>query len=157
MNKASASTGVSKNHFVGAGVVILRDHNSNLEVLLIRRGKPPREGEWSIPGGRQELGETVRETAVREIKEETNLTISDMELVDVVDAFSTDDSGNVLIQWTLVDFRAWWKNDIARAGSDATEVKWVPVPTLSSYNLWHETIRIIEQAVAKPPRPNAGG
>ena len=150
MNDTSASANLSEKHVIGVGVVILRENENDPEVLLIRRGKPPRAGEWSIPGGRQELGETVRDTAVREIREETDLTISNLTLIDVVDTVQKDDAGNVALQWTLVDFRAWWENDTARAGSDASEARWVPIAELSSYSLWHETIRVIELAIAMP-------
>ena len=65
--------------FVGVGVVVWRGDN----VLLIQRGKPPRIGAWSLPGGAQELGETVRETAVREVREETGVEIDVTHLIDV--------------------------------------------------------------------------
>jgi 8-oxo-dGTP diphosphatase len=150
MNDTSVSAYLGENHVIGVGVVVLREADSGVEVLLIRRGKPPRIGEWSIPGGRQELGETVRETAVREIREETDLTISNLALIEVVDTFRKDDTGNVAFQWTLVDFRAWWQKGAARAGSDALEVRWVPIAELNSYDLWHETVRVIGQALAMP-------
>lgn len=70
----------------GVGVVVLRDH----EVLMIRRGRAPRRGQWSIPGGKQELGETWRETAVREVREETGVEIEILGIVDVVDAIIRD-------------------------------------------------------------------
>ena len=66
--------------FVGVGVVVLKGES----VLLIRRGRPPRLGEWSLPGGAQQLGETVAEAAIREIREETGLEIAAPELLDVV-------------------------------------------------------------------------
>ena len=64
---------------VGVGAVVFRDDRS----LLIRRGKPPRMGDWSLPGGMQEIGETVFEAAAREVQEETGVTISDIALIDV--------------------------------------------------------------------------
>ena len=154
MNDALTSASPTLTHFIGAGVVILKRGETELEVLLIRRGKAPRMGEWSIPGGRQELGETVREAAVREIKEETDLTVANLELIDVVDTFQKDSAGNVITQWTLLDFRAWWGGAPPRAGSDAAEVRWVPISELESYNLWHETSRIIAEAVHLPSAPD---
>lgn len=153
MNDSLESLSQTQTHIVGAGVVILKRGETGLEVLLIRRGKPPRMGDWSIPGGRLELGETVREAAAREIREETNLTVADLELIDVVDTFQKDTAGNVVAHWTLVDFRAWWGGDTPRAGSDAAEVRWVPIGELGSYNLWHETSRIIVEAVHLPIVP----
>lgn len=70
----------------GVGVVVLRDD----QVLMIRRGREPRMGQWSIPGGKQELGETWRETAKREIREETGVEIDVIGIVDVVDAIIRD-------------------------------------------------------------------
>ncbi len=154
MNDVPPYASPTQTHFIGAGVVILKRSETGLEVLLIRRGKAPRMGEWSIPGGRQELGETVREAAVREIKEETGLTISNLELIDVVDAFQRDSAGSVAAQWTLVDFRAWWEGGTPLAGSDAAEVRWVPISELDSYNLWRETSRIIAEAVHLPLAAN---
>ena len=89
---------------VGVGVVVDRDDH----VLLIKRGQAPRQGEWSIPGGRQELGETVRETAVREVMEETGVTIAHLRLVDVVDVVPPPEDRDGRTQWALVDFRADW-------------------------------------------------
>src|SRR6185369_16884293 len=89
---------------VGVGVVVVRPVGGTFEVLLIRRGKPPGEGIWSIPGGRLELGETVREAGAREIKEETGIAITDLTLIDVVDAFVRDGDGAVDAHWTLIDF-----------------------------------------------------
>src|SRR5262245_18487700 len=101
---------------VGAGVVILRQGGDGPEVLLIRRGKAPRMGEWSIPGGRLEPGETVREAAIREVHEETGLTVTDLRLIDVVDLIAPTH------QWVLVDFRADWTAGEAVAGGDAAAV-----------------------------------
>ncbi|MBL8645457.1 MAG: NUDIX hydrolase [Rhodospirillaceae bacterium] len=131
---------------VGVGVVIVK----GADVLLIRRGQPPREGEWSIPGGHQELGETVRETAVREVLEETGLTIANLRLVDVVDAFGKHPDGSLGTQWTLVDFRADWVSGEPKAGGDAAEAKWVPVARIGSLGLWTETVRVITAAAAMP-------
>ena len=90
---------------VGVGVVVWRGP----ELLLIQRGKPPRKGAWSLPGGMQELGETVRETAVREVREETGLEIDLTHLIDVVDTITRDEDGRVRMQYTLVDFAAEWR------------------------------------------------
>ncbi len=136
---------------IGVGAVVLRTTSAGVEVLLIRRGKPPRQGEWSIPGGRQEWGETVRETAVREIAEETGVRVANLRLLDVVDGISRANDA-VTGHWTLVDFRADWTGGDPRPGDDADDAKWVAAADLQSYGLWAETQRIIAAAIALDER-----
>jgi ADP-ribose pyrophosphatase YjhB (NUDIX family) len=128
--------------FVGIGVVILRGE----EVLLIRRAKPPRVGHWSLPGGAQELGETVNEAALREVMEETGVEIEIIGLVDVVDSIRRDGDGQVEFHYTLVDLAAEWLSGEARPGSDADGVRWVPIAEIDDLGLWSETVRIVKQA-----------
>ena len=129
---------------VGVGVVVWRD----AEFLLIQRGKLPRAGSWSLPGGMQELGETVRETAVREIREETGLEIEVTSLIDVFDTITRDDEGRVRLQYTLVDFTAEWRGGDAIAGSDAAGVTWAHPDDIDRYDLWSETARAIRISAA---------
>ncbi len=130
---------------VGVGVVAVKDGR----VLLIRRGKPPREGRWSLPGGRQRLGETVRETARRELREETGVEAAVTALLDVVDSITRDDGGAIAYHYTLVDFLAEWRAGEVRAGGDAAEVVWADPEDLAPYELWHETLRLIRLGLAK--------
>ena len=132
---------------IGVGIVVLRRGTTGYDVLLIQRRNPPRAGEWSIPGGRQEWGETVRETAAREVMEETGVRISGLRLIDVVDGISRE-RGAVTGHWTLVDFRADWIEGEPRAGDDAMDARWVPLTSLAGYGLWTETQRIIAAAAA---------
>ena len=76
---------------VGVGAVVWRDDR----FLLVRRGKPPNQGQWSLPGGAQQLGETVFEAARREVMEETALDVEVLGLVDVVDGIKADNEGRV--------------------------------------------------------------
>jgi len=124
---------------VGIGVVVIEDDR----VLLIRRGKEPRRGTWSLPGGAQELGEPVAKGAVREVKEETGLDIEVIGLLDVVDSIDTDDSGAVRFHYTLVDFVGRPVSGRIEASGDAAEVRWFDREGLSSLGLWSETERII--------------
>ena len=124
---------------VGVGVVVWKDET----VLLIQRGKPPRAGAWSLPGGRQELGETTREAGVREVLEETGIRIEIKDLIDVVDTINRDDSGRVRMQYTLVDYWAEWKSGEPTASTDAADARWVHPEDLPDYNLWDETLRVI--------------
>jgi ADP-ribose pyrophosphatase YjhB (NUDIX family) len=130
---------------VGVGVVAVKDGR----VLLIRRGKPPREGRWSLPGGRQRLGETVRETARRELREETGVEVAVTALLDVVDSITRDDDGAIAYHYTLVDFLAEWRDGEARAGGDAAEAVWADPEDLAPYELWDETLRVIGLGLAQ--------
>jgi len=130
---------------IGVGVVVFKDD----KVLLIRRGKPPREGQWSLPGGRQRLGERVAEAAEREVAEEAGLVVKVGPLIDVVDSITRDDQGRVEYHYTLVDVLAEWRSGEAVAGHDAAEVAWADPGDLAPYDLWDETRRIIGLAAAK--------
>jgi len=129
---------------VGVGVVVWRGDR----FLLIQRGKPPRRGAWSLPGGAQELGETVRETAAREIKEETGVDIEVKGLIDVFDTISRDDEGRIRLQYTLIDFTAEWRGGEPVAGDDAMGVRWVGLDEIDGYRLWKETARAIRMSAA---------
>jgi len=125
--------------FVGVGAVVLRRD----EVLLIRRAKAPRAGQWSIPGGVQRVGETIQEAARREVREETGVEIEVREIVAVVDSIGRDAAGAVEYHYTLIDVGAEWRAGEARAGDDASEVAWVRLDRLEPYGLWRETVRVI--------------
>jgi ADP-ribose pyrophosphatase YjhB (NUDIX family) len=137
------------------GVVVWRDE----EVLLVRRGGEPNRGQWSIPGGAQELGETVYAAAEREVMEETGLGIRILGLIDVVDGIRRDEEGRVSWHYTLIDLAAEWSGGDARAGDDAEAVGWFSLKDLPGLGLWDETERIIRQsaklrgmpAVTRPP------
>ena len=127
---------------VGVGVVVWKGN----KVLLIQRGKPPRAGSWSLPGGRQELGETTRQAGEREVLEETGLIVKIKGLIDVIDTIDRDDDGLVRMQYTLIDYWADWLAGEPKAASDATEAIWVHPKNLKPYKLWDKTYRIIALA-----------
>src|ERR1700730_8683370 len=103
---------------VGVGAVIINDGR----VLLVKRGHPPLAGEWSIPGGVLELGETLREAAIREAREETCLTVATADLLGVYDRMVRDDEGSTLYHFVLIDFLCRREGGEARAADDADEV-----------------------------------
>ena len=140
---------------IGVGAVVIR----HARVLLVRRAKAPRAGRWSLPGGRQRLGETLRGAAAREVREETGVEVEVTALLDVVDSITRDEAtrdeatrdqaGAIAYHYTLVDFLAEWRAGEARAGSDATEVVWADPGDLAPYDLWDETLRLIHLGMAK--------
>ena len=128
--------------FVGVGVVVLRGD----EVLLVQRGKAPNKGQWSIPGGKQRLGETVMQAVHRELLEETGVKIKQAALLDVVDVIMQDDNGKIQYHYTLVDYQAEWLSGECRSGDDADAVKWVSFDELNSVGLLEKTRDIILKA-----------
>lgn len=131
--------------FVGVGVVIFRGD----EVLLAQRGKMPRRYDWSIPGGAQELGETVFEAGMREIREETGLTVEILGLVDVVDAISRDEDGRVQFHYTLVDLVAEWRAGEAAPDDDVAALQWVRLGALDGIEMREVTREVIREAHRK--------
>ena len=122
---------------VAVGAIIW---NARGEVLLIKRARPPRQGEWSIPGGKVEAGEKLQDALKREVREETGLEI---EIVGFADVAELDEAGQ---HFVLVDFTARWISGEPRAASDAKQALWVPPEQLDRYELWSETRRIIAQS-----------
>ena len=127
---------------VGVGVVILDAD----KVLLIKRGKPPRAGTWSLPGGAQESGETLKEAALREIYEETNLKVEIIGLIDIVDSIRRDKKGDAEYHYTLIDFAARVTGGALRAGDDAIDTRWFTLQEIKKLEIWSETKRIIRMA-----------
>jgi ADP-ribose pyrophosphatase YjhB (NUDIX family) len=124
---------------VGIGVVVLHAG----KVLLIRRGRPPGEGEWSLPGGAQRLGETAEQAARRELSEETGLCVGQFHLAGTVDSIHADADGRIRYHYTILDFCALYVEGTPRAGGDAQDVIWADCGRLQDYALWDEAIRII--------------
>ncbi|MEQ1490421.1 MAG: NUDIX hydrolase [Terricaulis sp.] len=118
------------------GIVCLRGD----DVLLIRRGAPPREGEWSLPGGRIEFGERAADAALRELREETGCTGEIVGLIEVVDGLMEDR------HYVLIDYAVRWTAGEPRAGDDARDARFFAPAELGALGMWSETLRIIEAA-----------
>jgi ADP-ribose pyrophosphatase YjhB (NUDIX family) len=128
--------------WVGIGLIAFRGR----EVLLVRRGRPPRQGEWSIPGGAQRLGETAEEAARRELREETGVEVGPLSLACVVDAISRDAAGAPRFHYTIVDFCGLWRAGEPRPGDDVSAAAWFAPEALSGLGLWEEAERAIAAA-----------
>lgn len=122
------------------GVACLKDD----QVLLIRRGKAPRLGEWTLPGGRIEPGERAVEAALRELHEETGVTAQITGLIDVVDGLFPEAG----MHYVLIDYAARWLSGEPVGADDALEARFVPLDQVDSLIDWSETRRIIRQAAA---------
>jgi ADP-ribose pyrophosphatase YjhB (NUDIX family) len=132
---------------IGVGAVVLRAGARGDEVLLVLRARPPRQGQWSLPGGLQKLGETVFAAAAREVAEETALEVEVVDVVEVLDLIETDPAlGRIRYHYTLIDVLALWRAGLPVAGDDAARAAWFPVADLDRLALWSETVRVIERA-----------
>ncbi|GGG26042.1 NUDIX hydrolase [Caldovatus sediminis] len=128
--------------WVGIGVVAFRGD----AVLLVRRGKPPRDGSWSLPGGAQRLGERAEDAARRELREETGIEVGPLDLLAVVDGISRDEQGAIRFHYTIIDYCARWLSGEVRAGGDVTEVAWATPADLPRYELTEAALRVIAEA-----------
>ena len=135
------------------GVVCLRGD----EVLLIRRGRPPLEGAWSLPGGRIEPGERAADAALRELREETGVEAELVGLIDVVDGLFPDPQGGAGRHYVLVDYLALWRGGEPRAGDDAREAAFHPCTDIDRLGLWSETARVVRAGLATARRDAATG
>ncbi|MGD0826343.1 MAG: NUDIX hydrolase [Terriglobales bacterium] len=130
---------------VGVGAVVIGNHTDahhsdahhagERRVLLIRRGAAPLLGEWSLPGGILECGETLREAVVREAREETGLVVEPSEMLGVYERVIRDDHGRVRYHYVLIDFLCHAVGGDLKAGSDAAEVGWFTQEDLPALNL----------------------
>lgn len=127
---------------IGVGAVVWHQDR----ILLIKRGKEPNIGSWSIPGGAQEIGETVRDAVCREVMEETGVKISSPILVDIVDLISPAKDCKIEYHYTLIDFVAVALNPDVRLGGDAADAKWVKISDVTNYKLWNKTIEVIAKS-----------
>ena len=130
------------NPMVGVGAVVLRPG----AVLLVRRGNPPAAGQWSIPGGAQELGETAEQAARRELLEETGLRLGALTLVANVDSIHPDPDGRIRFHYTILDFAGLWLGGDPAPGGDVTEAAFFPFAALEGLGLWSEALRVIGAA-----------
>ena len=130
---------------VGVGAIIIEDSR----VLLVKRAHPPLQAQWSIPGGVLEVGELVREAAIREAREETGLIVETAELLGVYDRVLRHADGRVQYHYVLVDFLCHRTGGDLRAASDAAEVRWFTREELPALNLAEDTQDVIRKGFAK--------
>jgi 8-oxo-dGTP diphosphatase len=134
---------------VGVGGVVIAEGKA----LLIKRGGPPLEGQWSIPGGMLEVGETLRDGVHRELKEETGLTVRVGELVEVFERIFQDEAGRIRYHFVIHDFLCEALSGEAKAASDVTDVAWVTKSALSEYGLTETAMRVLLRAFTMTELP----
>jgi ADP-ribose pyrophosphatase YjhB (NUDIX family) len=130
---------------IGVGSIIIE----NDKVVLVKRAHPPIQGQWSIPGGVLEVGELVREAAIREAQEETGLIVEPGELLGVFDRVLRDPDNRVQYHYVLIDFLCRRIGGELLAASDASEVRWFTRAELTSLNLAEDTLVVIQKGFAK--------
>jgi ADP-ribose pyrophosphatase YjhB (NUDIX family) len=128
---------------VGVGAVIVQDNR----VLLVRRGQAPLLGEWSLPGGALECGETLRNATIREAREETGLVVEIAELLGVYERVIRGEEGRVRYHYVLVDFLCRAVAGNLKAGSDAADVRWFESAELDGLNLSRDTLDVINKGL----------
>jgi len=116
---------------VGVGAVIVHEG----KILLEKRKSAPGKGKWSVPGGLVELGESIEQAVIREVKEETGLEVEEPRLIDVVDDVSLDEKGAVKYHFVIVDYVINVMRGVPKAASDAEDLKWVPFSKVEEYDL----------------------
>ncbi len=129
---------------VGVGAVVL--HNER--VLLVRRGRPPSVGRWTLPGGLVEVGESTREAIAREVAEECGCAIRVANIAGVFERIIRDDAGRVRYHYVLVDYLAFAETDVVVAGSDADEAQWVSLKELDGLDLTDGLLDMVRRAAA---------
>ena len=134
---------------VGVGAVVVRAGRA----LLVRRAHEPRKGEWSLPGGLLDLGESLVDAARREVKEETGLEVEVGPMIETFDRVHRDGEGRIRYHFVIVDFVCWSNEGEAVAGSDAEAVAWVTADQIDTYGVnAHAKAVIIRGLESSSPR-----
>lgn len=129
---------------VGVGAVIV--HNN--KVVIVQRGTEPLQGQWSVPGGALEIGETLRQCAAREALEETGLRVEAGEVLEIFDAIYRQPDGRIQYHYVLIDFQCRLLGGELRAGADALDARWVTEQELERYPVAETAKSVIRKAFA---------
>jgi 8-oxo-dGTP diphosphatase len=137
---------------VGVGAIVIE----NSRVVLVKRAHPPLQNQWSIPGGVLEVGELVREAAVREAREETGLTVEPGEQLGVFDRVLRDGNERVQYHYVLVDFLCRRVSGELTAAGDAAAARWFTRDELSFLNLAEDTLEVVLKGLDRAAQRQSG-
>lgn len=126
---------------LAVGGVVIKDER----VLLVRRGKPPAFGEWAIPGGSVELGETLKEAVERELREETGITVRAGEICHAFEAVKRDHDGRVRFHYVIIDLTADHVSGEPVSASDVTEAAWLTPADLAGRPINATTMELLKK------------
>lgn len=126
---------------VGVGGVIIHDGRA----LIVQRGAEPRRGEWTVPGGLLELGETLRAGVEREVLEETGLVVKAGQVLDVFDSIYPDAEGRTEYHYVLVDFLCELVSGELKPSSDISAARWITREDLEKIELIGFTAQVISK------------
>lgn len=129
--------------YVGIGGIIVHEGR----VVLVKRRFEPLAGQWSIPGGAVETGETLEACLIRELAEETGFVVEVGPVVEVLDRITHDDGGRVLYHFVLIDYLCWPVSGELRAGSDVAEAVLAEPSELAQYELTDKAMSVLERAL----------
>ena len=117
-------------------------------VLLIKRGQPPLQGRWSLPGGVVEVGETLREALTREVREETGLEVEVGPVVEVLERIEREDGNRVEYHYVIIDYRCLVRGGRLACGSDADDARWVAASDIASFGVTAAVADVVHKALA---------
>jgi 8-oxo-dGTP diphosphatase len=129
---------------VGVGAVVW----DGSRVLLERRGQPPAQGSWSLPGGLVDVGESVEDAVRREVREECGIDVTVGPLLGIFEPVVRDLDGRVRYHYVVVDYLTYYQGGEVQAGDDAADLAWVEPEDLQAYALLPATQQMIERAMA---------
>jgi ADP-ribose pyrophosphatase YjhB (NUDIX family) len=133
-----------KQPLVGVGAAVYKD----TDVLLIRRGKPPLYGAWSLPGGRVKEDEDLKQALRREVREECSIEIEVGDLVIELSYIERDEQDRVKYHYVVFDFAAQYLSGTLARASDALQARWIPIEKLPSYDLTDKVREVIRDGAA---------
>lgn len=130
---------------VGVGAVIVRDRR----VVIVQRSNEPLKGQWSIPGGALEVGETLRQCAAREALEETGLRVEAIDVLDVFDSIYSDPDGRTRYHYVLIDFFCRVAGGELHSGGDAAQACWITREEMANFAITETAQKVIRKALEK--------